>query len=146
MTIGILNDNWYLKYQLPFLEIGSLVFQVPNKCLKSSWYEFYGNVRGLWLEAFSVLFVINCPKNPTTQNLDDFIYVVILPNFCQTLAQPTDHLQKWPTHLWRVLFILYTPNILSFGLDVLKMKFFTLNFTSFWRIFYNKSHVYDSKT
>jgi hypothetical protein len=26
-------------------------------------------------------FVINFSKNPTTQNLDDFIYVVILPNF-----------------------------------------------------------------
>jgi hypothetical protein len=26
-------------------------------------------------------FVINYSKNPMTQNLDDFIYVVILPNF-----------------------------------------------------------------
>jgi hypothetical protein len=26
-------------------------------------------------------FVINYSKKPTTQNLDDFIYVVILPNF-----------------------------------------------------------------
>jgi hypothetical protein len=49
-----------------------------------------------------------------TQNLDDFIYVVILPNFWQALAQTTDHLQKWQTHLWRALFIFYTPDILSF--------------------------------
>jgi hypothetical protein len=38
-----------------------------------------------------------------TQNLDDFIYVVILPIFWQALAQTTDH-------LWRALFILYTPD------------------------------------
>jgi hypothetical protein len=41
-------------------------------------------------------FAINFSKNPTTQNLDDFIYVVILANFWQALAQTTDHLQKWP--------------------------------------------------
>jgi hypothetical protein len=40
-------------------------------------------------------FEINFSKFPTTQHLDDFfIYVVILPNFWQALAQPTDHLQK----------------------------------------------------
>jgi hypothetical protein len=50
-----------------------------------------------------------------TQNLDDFIYVVILPNFQQALAQTTNYLQKWPTHQWRALFILYTPDILNFG-------------------------------
>jgi hypothetical protein len=50
-----------------------------------------------------------------TQNLDDFIYVVILPNFQQALAQTTSYLQKWPTHQWRALFILYTPDILNFG-------------------------------
>jgi hypothetical protein len=70
------------------------------------------------------IFAINYSKNPMTQNLDDFIYVVILPNFWQTIAQPTDHLQKWPTLLWRALFILYTPNILSFGLNVLKSEVF----------------------
>jgi hypothetical protein len=41
-----------------------------------------------------------------TQNLGYFIYVVILPNFWQALAQTTD--------LWRALFIFYTPDILSF--------------------------------
>jgi hypothetical protein len=85
--------------------------------------------------------------NAMTQNLDDFIYVVILPNFWQTLAQPTDHPQKWPNHLWRDLFILYTPDVLSFGLNVLKMKFFDIEFhffflnPYFWRIFYNESHL-----
>jgi hypothetical protein len=89
-----------------------------------------------------------------TQNLDDFIYVVILPNFWQALAQPTDHLQKWPTHAWRALFILYMPDILSFELNGPKMIFLNIEFhffflqavfstnTSFWRIFYNESHVY----
>jgi hypothetical protein len=79
-------------------------------------------------------FVINFPKNPTTQNLDDFIYEVILPNFWQALAQTTDHLQKWPTHLciWRALFILYTPDILRLGLTVLKMKFFDIEFHYFF--------------
>jgi hypothetical protein len=55
----------------------------------------------LWCVDF---FVVNFSKNPMTQNLDDFIYVVILPNFWQALAQTTDHLQKWQTHLWRELF------------------------------------------
>jgi hypothetical protein len=73
-------------------------------------------------------FVIKFSKNPMTQNLDDFIYVVILPNFWQALAQTTDHLQKWPTHVWRALFILYTPDILRFGLNVLKIKFFDIEF------------------
>jgi hypothetical protein len=78
-------------------------------------------------------FVINFSKNQMTQNLDDFIYLVILPNFWQALAQTTDHLQKWPTHLciWRALFILYTPDILSFGLNVLKIKFFDIEFHFF---------------
>jgi hypothetical protein len=66
-----------------------------------------------------------------TQNLDDFIYVVILPNFWQALAQTTDHLQKWQTHLWRALFIFYTPDILSFRLNVLKIKFFEIEFDVF---------------
>jgi hypothetical protein len=39
-------------------------------------------------------FVINFSKNPMTQNLDDFIFVVILANIWQALAQTTDHLQK----------------------------------------------------
>jgi hypothetical protein len=77
-------------------------------------------------------FVINFSKNPMTQNLDDFIYVVIFPNFWQTLAQPTDHLQKWPTHLWRALFILYMPDILSVGLLMQKMKFFVIAFYIFF--------------
>jgi hypothetical protein len=88
-----------------------------------------------------------------TQNLDDFIYVVILPNFWPALAQTTDHLKKWPTLVWRALFILYTPDVLGFGLNVLKIKFFDIDFyffflqcvfltdTSFWRIFYNESNV-----
>jgi hypothetical protein len=29
-----------------------------------------------------------------------------------------------PPKLWKALFILYTPDILSFGLNALKMKFF----------------------
>jgi hypothetical protein len=53
-------------------------------------------------------------------HLDDFIYVVILPNFWQALAQTTDHLQKWPTHLWRTLFIFYTPDNLA--LDKMCLK------------------------
>jgi hypothetical protein len=77
-------------------------------------------------------FVINFSKKPTTQNLEDFIYVVILPNFWQALAQTTDHLQKWPTHLWRALFILYTPDILSFRLNVLKIKFIDIAFHIFF--------------
>jgi hypothetical protein len=77
-------------------------------------------------------FVINFSKKTTTQNLDDFIYVVILPNFWQTLAQPTNHLQKWPTHLWTALFILYTPDILSVGLQCLKIKFFVIAFHIFF--------------
>jgi hypothetical protein len=81
-----------------------------------------GSVR-LWCVDF---FVINFSKPPTTQNLDDFIYVVILANFCQTLAQPTEHLQKWPTHLWSALFIFYTLDVLRFGLNVLKIKFFDI--------------------
>jgi hypothetical protein len=99
------------------------------------------------------LFCKKISKNPTTQNVDDFIYVVILANFWQALAQTTDHLQKWPAHHWRPFFILYTPDILSFGLNALKMKLFDIEFhffflqavfktvTSFWRIFYNEYHV-----
>jgi hypothetical protein len=45
-------------------------------------------VRFWWVE----FFVLNFSKNPMTQHLDDFIYVVILPNFWQALAQTTDHL------------------------------------------------------
>jgi hypothetical protein len=102
---------------------------------------------------FVDFFLINFSKKTMTQNLDDFIYVVILPNFWQTLAQPTDHLKKWPTHLRKALFILYTLHIISFGFNFLKIKFFDiafhifflqavfLNDTSFWRIFYNDSYV-----
>jgi hypothetical protein len=91
--------------------------------------------RGVWFWCMD-FFVINYSKNPTTQNLDDFIYVVILPNFWQDLAQPTVHPKKWLTHLWRALFILYTPNILSFGLNVLKIIFFDIAFHKYLWVFF----------
>jgi hypothetical protein len=78
------------------------------------------------------IFVLNFSKKPTTLNLDDFIYVVILPNIWQALAQTTDHLQKSSAHQWRPLFILYTPDILSFGLNARKMTFFDIKFHFFF--------------
>jgi hypothetical protein len=59
---------------------------------------------------------LNFSKKPMTQNLDDFIYVVNLP-----------------THLWRGLFIFYTPRLVYSALDKTRLKwsFLTLNFTFF---------------
>jgi hypothetical protein len=71
-------------------------------------------------------------KKTTTQNLDDFIYVVILANYWQALAQTTDHLQKWPAHQWRPRFIFYTPDVLNCGLNVLKIKINDIEFHFFF--------------
>jgi hypothetical protein len=82
------------------------------------------------------IFVIDFSKNPTTQNLDDFIYVVIL-RFAQFLTDPSSAYRPStkmsdPGHVWRALFILYTPNILGFGLNMFKMKFFDIAFHIFF--------------
>jgi hypothetical protein len=58
-----LNDN-IESWEVSHFEAKHHIFDMPG-------------VR-LWCVDF---FVINFSKNPTTQNLDDFIYVVILPNF-----------------------------------------------------------------
>jgi hypothetical protein len=68
-----------------------------------------------------------------TQNLDEFY---LCSEFSKFLTGPSsdhraDHLQKWPTHVWRALFILNTPDILSFRLNVLKIKFFDIEFHFF---------------
>jgi hypothetical protein len=104
------------------------------KSWKVSHFETKDHIFQIWGVRFWCVnvFVINFSKNPMTQNLDDFIYVVILPNFWQALAQTTDHLQKWPKHQWRAFFILYTPDILSFGLNALNMNFFDIEFCFFF--------------
>jgi hypothetical protein len=58
-----LNDN-IESWELSHFEAKDHTFQ--TRCVRFGCVDF---------------FVINFSKNPTTQNLDDFIYVVILANF-----------------------------------------------------------------